>query len=94
MKSNFAEVIVEIVDCPNLSEAPFYLAAAGLGGDQTIVEFGGPPFLLPLVDRSKVYDLVPLLRNIDGFQSKEFFCSGAGAGYLFFGGIEDLFKQT
>lgn len=80
MKSNFAEVSVTIVDCPDLTQAPFHLAASGLGGDSTIVEFGGPPFLLPLVDRSKVYDLVPLLRNISGYQDKEFFTCGAGAG--------------
>lgn len=80
LKSNFAEVSVTIVDCPDLTQAPFHLAASGLGGDSTIVEFGGPPFLLPLVDRSKVYDLVPLLRNISGYQDKEFFTCGAGAG--------------
>lgn len=80
LKSNFAEVEVAIVDSPDLSKAPFHLAAAGLGGDATIVEFGGPPFLLPLVDKSKVYDLVPLMRNIPGYQSKEFFTCGAGAG--------------
>lgn len=73
---------VEIVDCPDLSQAPFHLASFGLGGDPTIVEFGGPPFLLPLVDKTKVYDLVPLLRNISGYESqeKEFFACGAGAG--------------
>lgn len=71
---------MEIVDCPDLSKAPFHLASSGLGGDETIVEFGGPPFLLPLVDKSKVYDLVPLIRNIKGYQSKEFFTCGAGAG--------------
>jgi len=80
LKKNFVDVSVEIVDCPDLSKAPFHLASSGLGGDPTIVEFGGPPFLLPLVDRSKVYDLVPLLRNISGYQNKEFFTCGAGAG--------------
>lgn len=80
MKTNFADVVVEIVDCPDLTQCPFHLAASGLGGDPTIVEFGGPPYLLPLVDRSKVYDLVPLTRNIGGYQSKEFFTCGAGAG--------------
>lgn len=40
MKSNFAEVRVEIVDCPDLTQAPFHLAAKGLDGDPTIVEFG------------------------------------------------------
>ena len=80
LKSNFEEVSVEIVECPNLSQAPFHLASSGLGGDPSIVEFGGPPFLLPLVDRSKIYDLVPLMRNIAGYQSKEFFTCGAGDG--------------
>lgn len=63
-----------------MSQAPFHLASSGLGGDATIVEFGGPPFLLPLVDKTKVYDLIPLVRNINGYQSKEFFTCGAGAG--------------
>lgn len=72
--------MVTIVDCPDLSQCPFHLAASGLGGDATIVEFGSPVFLLPLVDKSKVYDMVPLLRNVKGYQSKEFFTCGAGAG--------------
>jgi len=80
LKTNFADVSVAIVDCPDLSKAPFHLASSGLCGDATIVEFGGVPFLLPLVDKSKVYDLVPLLRNIGGYQEKEFFACGAGAG--------------
>lgn len=80
LKSNFADVVVEIVDCPDLTQCPFHLASSGLGGDPTIVEFGGPPYLLPLVDRSKVYDLVTLTKNIRGYQSKEFFTCGAGAG--------------
>lgn len=80
LKSNFSEVSCAIVDSPDFTQAPFHLAAAGLGGDQTIVEFGGPPYLLPQVDRSKVYDLIPVIRQIDGFQEKEFFTCGAGAG--------------
>lgn len=80
LKLNFSEVSCAIVDSPDFTQAPFHLAAAGLGGDQTIVEFGGPPYLLPHVDRSKVYDLIPVIRQIDGFQEKDFFTCGAGAG--------------
>lgn len=80
LKLNFAQVSCEIVDCPDLSQAPFHLAGKGLGGDETIVEFGGPPFLLPNVDRSKVYDLIPLIRRISGYKEKNFFICGAGAG--------------
>lgn len=71
---------MEVVDCPDLRRSPFHLASSGLGGDQTIVEFGGPPYLLPLVDRSKVYDLVTLVKNIKGYETKKFFTCGAGAG--------------
>ena len=35
---------------------------------------------MPLVDRSKIYDLVPLIKNIPGYENKEFFLAGAGAG--------------
>jgi hypothetical protein len=80
LKTNFAEVDVTIIDCPDLSAAPFHLSAPGLSGDQTIVEFGGPPYLLPNVDRSKVYDLVQMIRNIKGYEDKSFFTCGAGAG--------------
>ena len=80
LKTNFAEASVEIVDCPDLSQAPYFLAGSGLGGDPTIVEYGGPPYLIPLPDKSKVYDLVPLMRKVSGYESKEFFACGAGAG--------------
>lgn len=36
--------------------------------------------MLPNVDRSKVYDLVSLVKNIGGYKTKEFFTCGAGAG--------------
>lgn len=80
LKLNFAEVTVSIIDCPDLSQAPYHLASRGLGGDETIVEFGGPPYLLPLVQRDKVYDLHTLVKNIRGYETKEFFVCGAGAG--------------
>lgn len=52
----------------------------GLNGDLKIVEFGSPVYLLPTVNRDKVYDLVTLTRNIKNYESREFFISGAGAG--------------
>ncbi|KAG5672001.1 hypothetical protein PVAND_002165 [Polypedilum vanderplanki] len=80
LKANFADVKVEIVDCPDLTQAPFNLAASGLSGDQVVLEYGGPPYLLPLVNKSKVYDLVSLIRHIKGYETKKFFILGAGAG--------------
>ncbi|XP_033219952.1 ester hydrolase C11orf54 homolog isoform X2 [Belonocnema kinseyi] len=68
LATNFAEFSVEIVDSPDLKEKPFTLAASGLGGKPTILEVGGPSFLLPLVQREKVYDiktLAPLVGHGD-----------------------------
>lgn len=77
---NFDFVTVEVVDCPNLTEEPFYLASPGIGGDALIIEYGNDDYLLPLVDKTKVYDLIPTIRRIDSFKEKDFFACGAGAG--------------
>lgn len=79
LNNNFAEVLVEVVDCPDLTLAPFHLASNGLCGSQTIVEVGGPPYLLPLVDRTKVYDLVKVGRKVLP-NAKSIYLCGAGAG--------------
>ncbi|KAL7015180.1 hypothetical protein ACKWTF_016325 [Chironomus riparius] len=80
LNDNFAEVTLSIVDCPDLSKAPFHLASSGIDGDTVVLEYGSPDYLLPLVDRSKIYDLVPLVKNIQGYENKDFFLAGAGAG--------------
>ncbi|CAO1302734.1 unnamed protein product [Diamesa tonsa] len=80
LKSNFKEVKVEVVDCPDLTQAPFHLASPGLSGDGALIEYGGVPYLLPLVDKSKLYDLKELIRNVSGYEEKEFYTCGAGAG--------------
>ncbi len=71
---------IQIVECPDLTAAPFHLAAPGLRGNETIVEFGAVPYLLPLVDMSKVYDLKTMLGKVTG---KDLFAIGAGAGQAF-----------
>nr|BAN20564.1 conserved hypothetical protein [Riptortus pedestris] len=77
LKNVFAEVSVDIVDCPDLSAEPFNLACKGLGGTTSVVEVGGPPYLLPKVDRQKVYDVKDIVKAI-GLQ--QCFVIGAGAG--------------
>lgn len=67
------------VECPDLTAAPYHLAANGLSGSQTIIEIGGPPFLLPLVDRTKIYDLVGISQKILPNANSLYIC-GAGAG--------------
>lgn len=78
LSTNFAEAKVEIVECPNLTQKPFQLSASGLNGDPTILEVGGPSYLLPLVQREKLYDIQPLLQCLN--YSDKAFVIGAGAG--------------
>ena len=80
MKKDFAEVSVEIVDSPDLTQEPYFLASSGIGGDATIIEYGNDNYLLPLVDKSKIYDLIPTIREIESYKEKDFFALGAGAG--------------
>lgn len=79
LQENFAEVSVSEVDCPDLTAAPYHLAGQGLSGSPTIVELGGPPYLLPTVDRTKLYDLVAVGRKVLP-KANEFIAVGAGAG--------------
>lgn len=58
----------------------YFTINIGLNGSPTIVEIGGPPFLLPVVDRTKLYDLREISKKVLT-SSKEIFSIGAGAGY-------------
>lgn len=49
----------------------------GINGNVSILDIGGPPYLLPLVQRDKVYDLKSILKVIG---EEEVFLIGAGAG--------------
>lgn len=49
----------------------------GLSGDETVIDVGSPSYLLPLVDRNKVYDIRDFKR-LTG--SDPLFVAGAGAG--------------
>lgn len=79
LKENFAKVSVSEVECPDLTAAPFHLAGRGLSGSPTIVDIGGPAYLLPTVDRTKLYDLVAVGRKVLP-KAEEFIAIGAGAG--------------
>lgn len=41
LKSYFAEVKVELVDCPDFSQKPYKIAVGGLHGKPTIADVGG-----------------------------------------------------
>ena len=58
LEKNYKEVSVTVVDCPDLSQQPWGLAAAGLCGQPRLLDIGGVPYLMPLVQRDKLYDMV------------------------------------
>lgn len=80
LPKNFQDVSVEIVDCPDLSKAPYNLAGSGLSGSATLIEVGGPPYLLPTPDLSKVYDIKEIVQKSLGGKKCDVLAIGAGAG--------------
>ncbi|XP_065155796.1 ester hydrolase C11orf54 homolog isoform X1 [Atheta coriaria] len=77
LRSHFEHVDVAVVDCPDLTKEPFTLASPGLGGKSKLVEVGGPAYLLPLVNRTKLYDITDVAKAA---QINPAFIIGAGAG--------------
>ncbi|XP_076265226.1 ester hydrolase C11orf54 homolog [Rhynchophorus ferrugineus] len=77
LQNNYAEVSVEMVDAPDLTQEPFLLANKGLNGNPKLVEVGGTPYLLPLPKPEKIYDLRDIARATN---LEPAFFIGAGAG--------------
>ncbi|CAB3252145.1 unnamed protein product [Arctia plantaginis] len=77
LTSSFATVQVSVEDSPDLTKGPYNLTSPGLTGNEKLVEIGGPPYLLPLVQRDKIYDLALLAKHL---QRDPAFIAGAGAG--------------
>ncbi|KAI6646461.1 Ester hydrolase [Oopsacas minuta] len=76
MKPQYKELSVEVCDCPDLTQMPWDMACGGLGGDTATFHFGGVPYLLPVPDKSKVYDMQEII-NITGVKNP--FVIGPGA---------------
>ncbi|XP_026501656.1 ester hydrolase C11orf54 homolog [Vanessa tameamea] len=77
LPSTFEYVSVTAEETPDLTQPPYNLMAPGLTGDAKLVELGGPPYLVPLVRRDKLYDLAALLRHL---RRDPALLVGAGAG--------------
>ncbi|XP_045446029.1 ester hydrolase C11orf54 homolog [Melitaea cinxia] len=77
LPSTFEYVSVTVDECPDLTQAPYNITAPGLTGNAKLVELGGPPYLVPLVRRDKIYDLAALLRHL---RRDPALLIGAGAG--------------
>jgi len=57
LSENYKEAEVEVVECPDLTQEPWGLAAPGLCGNPRILDIGGVPYLVPLVTREKLYQM-------------------------------------
>ncbi|XP_054256988.1 ester hydrolase C11orf54 homolog [Macrosteles quadrilineatus] len=77
LTSYFESVEVEVVDCPDLTSAPYCLAAPGLCGSTRVVEVGGVSHFMPLYQPDKIYDL-RYFPDLLGLQSAAFIGTGAG----------------
>jgi len=79
LQSHFRSVTVSVSECPDLSQAPFHLAARGLCGHPRIADVGGPPYLSPRPDFTKKYDLLSISQMME-MSPDGGFLLGAGAG--------------
>jgi hypothetical protein len=78
LSSNFQDVSVSIVPCPDLRQSPFNLAAEGLSGSPRIADIGGPPNLAPLPKLDRKYSLLEMTKLMD--MGPRFAILGASAG--------------
>nr|AFK10805.1 ester hydrolase C11orf54-like protein isoform 1 [Callorhinchus milii] len=76
LKTNFAEVQVTVVDCPDLTKEPFTFAAPGICGNPRLADVGGVPYLIPVPQTQKVYNLNAVAQDV---QLPGAFIIGAGA---------------
>lgn len=64
LSSNFSSVNVSVVDCPDLTLAPFNLISRGLGGSPRIVDVGGPGKAFPNIDTTP-YNLADICKTAE-----------------------------
>ncbi|KAL3473234.1 hypothetical protein BJX99DRAFT_234109 [Aspergillus californicus] len=78
LRLNFAHAEAQVVQCPDLREPPFQLAAPGLSGSPCIADVGGQPNLFPSPNLDAKYSLLSVAENMQMSPSKGFLL-GAGA---------------
>ena len=69
------------MDSPDFRQAPFHLASEGLSGSPRLADVGGPPYLVPTVQRHKVYNLTDVAKEIK-LPGCTFIGAGAGSSRL------------
>jgi Domain of Unknown Function (DUF1907) len=77
--SNFKHVSVSVTECPDLRQAPYNLAGAGLGGSPRVADIGGQAHLAPIPQLDKIYSLLDITRSME-MNEESGFIIGAGAG--------------
>ncbi|KJH50333.1 hypothetical protein DICVIV_03527 [Dictyocaulus viviparus] len=77
LKTNFKNVSVEVVSCPDLSIEPFSMTSTGFGRKLVIAEVGGIGNLFPIIHKEKEFDLQEIC---DSCQAASSFVFGPGAG--------------
>ncbi|KAJ4377631.1 hypothetical protein N0V83_000458 [Neocucurbitaria cava] len=79
LAANYQHVTLSVVQCPDLRQAPFYLAAAGLSGNERIADIGGQPNLFPIPRLNTIWNLEDIAKAMD-MDSAKGGIIGAGAG--------------
>ncbi|KAK3051302.1 hypothetical protein LTR09_007698 [Extremus antarcticus] len=79
LEANYNISSVSVSTCPDLREAPFHLAAAGLSGNELIMDIGGQPNLFPEPRLEKQFDMASCAKAA-GMSAEHGMCIGAGAG--------------
>lgn len=77
---NYADVHVEIAECPDLTCHPYNLAGAGIGGNAWVVQVGDPGYVIPNARYDKVYSFKDIAK-IAGLSKG--FIMGCGGGPLY-----------
>jgi len=66
LEQNYATSSCSVVKCPDLREAPFGLASAGICGKTRLADVGGVPYLIPTSQYEKrTYDLQKVSEQVD-----------------------------
>ncbi|XP_034088895.1 ester hydrolase C11orf54 homolog isoform X2 [Gymnodraco acuticeps] len=65
LEDNFADVQVSVVECPDLTKEPFQFPVKGLCGKPRITDVGGVPYLVPLVQKHKEYNMNTISKELE-----------------------------
>ncbi|XPS67784.1 hypothetical protein M3J09_000082 [Ascochyta lentis] len=79
LRQNFKSASVSVEQCPDLQDAPYNLAFAGLSGCPRIADVGGQPNLAPTPDFTKKYNLLDIARLME-MREEQGALLGAAAG--------------